>query len=46
MLYKTSLSASFITRYLNRVTYRTQADKFHKLMKATRIQNVWRLLEK
>jgi hypothetical protein len=39
------MSASFITRYLNRVTYRRQADKFHKLMKSGRLNKVVKIIQ-
>jgi REP element-mobilizing transposase RayT len=34
------MSASFITRYFNKVTYRRQADKFHRLMKSGRFHKI------
>lgn len=38
--YRASLSASFINRYLDKVTYRRLGRKFHHIMKSGRLNKV------
>ena len=44
MSYRTSISASFIDRYLSKVTYRQLGRNFNKLMKSGRLHKVVKLV--